>query len=170
MNLGKVLDSSGGTDTLISIERLIGSAFGDTIIGSDKDNIIIGGGGADTLTGGKGKDTFTFNAASDGGDTITDFTAGEDTIALLETAFGLGTTVEAGRNFSVIDGSYTGLNAGANTAFGQGGPSLIFSIQDSALYFDANGAGEGYTVLATVQPGALIGAGDIQIFNASPMG
>jgi Ca2+-binding RTX toxin-like protein len=170
LNLGNATDSSGGTDTLISIERLLGSAFSDIIIGNDKENIIVGGGGADTLTGGAGRDTFAFNAMSDAGDTITDFTAGEDTIALLESAFGMGTTVAAGNNFSVIEGSYTGLNAGTNAAFGQGAPSLIFSIQDHALYFDANGAGEGYTVLATVQPGALIGAGDVQIFQTSPMG
>jgi len=40
-----------GNDTLIGIENLTGSAFGDTLKGTSGDNILIGGAGDDTLFG-----------------------------------------------------------------------------------------------------------------------
>ena len=54
-----------GTDTLVSIENLAGSAFGDTLTGNaaanslsgnDGDDLLIGGAGADILDGGAGND------------------------------------------------------------------------------------------------------------------
>ena len=43
-------------DTYTSIERLIGSAFNDTLIGDGSDNFLRGGPGADVLNGGGGND------------------------------------------------------------------------------------------------------------------
>ncbi|MBI5714806.1 MAG: hypothetical protein HZC38_15515, partial [Chloroflexi bacterium] len=56
-----------GSDTLISIENVIGSAFADTLTGSDAANRIEGGAGNDTLTGLNGDDVYVFgdNAGSD---------------------------------------------------------------------------------------------------------
>ncbi|MGG5870978.1 retention module-containing protein [Pseudomonas peli] len=82
-----------GTDTLNSIENLIGSnsndtltgnnsanllfggAGGDTLVGNGGDDILIGGLGADTMTGGSGKDTYLWQKGGLGGGTdhITDF-------------------------------------------------------------------------------------------------
>ncbi len=45
-----------GTDTLISIENLTGSAFGDTLTGGSGANVLDGEGGNDTLNGGNGQD------------------------------------------------------------------------------------------------------------------
>jgi len=45
---------SGGTDTLSSIEYVIGSSYADTIWGDTNDNILKGGDGNDTLWGGGG--------------------------------------------------------------------------------------------------------------------
>ena len=85
------------TDSLASIENIIGSAFGDRLIGSTADNAISGGGGADflqggtgadLLTGGAGADVFSYTATTDstvgaaGRDTILDFTSGLDKIDL----------------------------------------------------------------------------------------
>ena len=71
----------GGTDTLISVENLTGSAFGDTLSGdagantldggADDDtlqgasgnDLLIGGAGADTLDGGPGVDTASYAQA-----------------------------------------------------------------------------------------------------------
>ncbi len=65
-------DTQGaGFDALVSIENLIGSAFGDTLTGNDGANRIEGGDGNDTifgglgsddLHGGKGADIFEFDA------------------------------------------------------------------------------------------------------------
>ena len=78
------------------LENLIGSPGIDVVLGNNLsnkistgagDDNITGAGGADTLTGGSGNDTFVF-ARGDGGstaaasDVITDFTSGQDKIAL----------------------------------------------------------------------------------------
>jgi Ca2+-binding RTX toxin-like protein len=64
---------AGGVDTLISIENLTGSAYGDTLTGDgganilnggDGNDLLIGGGGADTLIGGPGVDTLSYASAT----------------------------------------------------------------------------------------------------------
>ena len=47
-------DGMGGTDKLISIEQVRGSAGNDTIIGDSADNVIRGNSGSDSLDGGTG--------------------------------------------------------------------------------------------------------------------
>jgi Ca2+-binding RTX toxin-like protein len=53
------------TDTLISIENLIGSSGSDTITGSNRDNVLEGGYGNDSLIGGLGNDTLVGGDGSD---------------------------------------------------------------------------------------------------------
>ena len=57
-----------GTDTLIKIENLIGSAFADTLTGNELGNALNGGDGDDTLNGGLGNDVLN---GGDGIDTAT---------------------------------------------------------------------------------------------------
>ncbi|MEQ8733484.1 MAG: Calx-beta domain-containing protein [Rhodospirillaceae bacterium] len=150
---GTATDGSGGMDTLISIENVIGSDFDDVFTGNSRDNVFVGGAGADT---------FVLNAPDDGNDLIQDFTSGEDSL-LFTAAFGFaqGTAVQ-GENFSVIGGTYDGSNAGANTAHAAGQASIIYSQADSAIYYDANGKdADGYTVVASLNPGTTIVADDI---------
>ena len=54
-----------GTDTLIGIENLIGSAFDDTLIGSSAGNVLDGGAGADMLTGNNGNDSLIGGTGAD---------------------------------------------------------------------------------------------------------
>ena len=54
-----------GTDTLIAVENLTGSAFADTLTGSAAGSVLNGGGGNDLLTGGAGNDTFNGGAGTD---------------------------------------------------------------------------------------------------------
>ncbi|MEF8708823.1 MAG: M10 family metallopeptidase C-terminal domain-containing protein [Candidatus Accumulibacter propinquus] len=91
--------ATGGSasDTLISIEHLIGSGFNDSLTGNAGNNmldggtggdLLTGGDGSDLLTGGAGSDTFDFNALSEMGltnttwDVITDFVHGTDKLDL----------------------------------------------------------------------------------------
>jgi Ca2+-binding RTX toxin-like protein len=69
-----------GTDTLIGIERLTGSAYSDRLTGNSAANVLNGGAGndvlnggagADALLGGTGNDDYLF-ARGDGADTLTD--------------------------------------------------------------------------------------------------
>ena len=75
-----------GTDTVLNIENLVGSAFGDQLQGSgianrleggDGIDLLIGAGAADVLAGGSGGDYFIYNGAGDSTllamDTILDF-------------------------------------------------------------------------------------------------
>lgn len=75
LSLGTAFDGSGGTDTLSSIENIIGSRFDDTLTGSiDSDTITAGAGddildgraGSDILDGGDGNDTAVYSNASGG--------------------------------------------------------------------------------------------------------
>jgi len=57
--------TDSGTDTLISIENLTGSAFADHLTGNDNVNVLRGGAGADTLTGAGGADTLSGGDGAD---------------------------------------------------------------------------------------------------------
>jgi Ca2+-binding RTX toxin-like protein len=59
--------SGDGADSLLSFERLVGSAFDDTLIGGPADNTIWGGAGNDLIYGGGGNDQLY---GQDGDDTI----------------------------------------------------------------------------------------------------
>ena len=80
----------GGFDTLVGLQNLNGSAYGDNLTGSSAANIIvagagndiiIGGGGADSLSGGIGADRFVYLLTSDSKvgayDTINDFSSAQ---------------------------------------------------------------------------------------------
>jgi Ca2+-binding RTX toxin-like protein len=54
------------TDTLRSIENVIGTKFNDSITGNDLPNVIAGLGGADTIDGRDGSDTVDYSASASG--------------------------------------------------------------------------------------------------------
>ncbi|WP_053154817.1 retention module-containing protein [Pseudomonas sp. Pf153] len=105
-----------GTDTLGSIENLVGSNFNDTLTGNGGNNridgglghdvlnggggddILIGGLGNNTLTGGSGADTFQWQAGNSGHDVVTDFTPGLDKLDLSQLLLG-----ESGSSASLDD-------------------------------------------------------------------
>lgn len=62
-------------DTLISIENIRGSGFGDTLIGDAADNVLEGGPGADMLEGGGGIDTASY--ANSAGGVVVSLGAGD---------------------------------------------------------------------------------------------
>ena len=60
LTTGTASDGFGGTDTLISIENIIGSVFNDNLTGDVHGNLIQGGSGNDSFDGGSGTDTAVF--------------------------------------------------------------------------------------------------------------
>jgi len=79
-----ILTGNAGNDTLIGDngnDLLLGNAGNDLLNGGNGEDTLRGGLGTDILTGGNGKDVFVF-ASGEGGDTITDFSSGNDKIGL----------------------------------------------------------------------------------------
>lgn len=79
INLSDALTESGGDaqgDTLISIERVLGSAYNDTITGDSKANILSGNSGNDRMYGNAGNDILL---GEDGNDVLNGG-AGSDTL------------------------------------------------------------------------------------------
>jgi Ca2+-binding RTX toxin-like protein len=60
LQAGTASDGAGGTDALVSIERVYGSAFADALSGDANDNLFVGGAGSDTIDGRSGIDTVSF--------------------------------------------------------------------------------------------------------------
>ena len=82
---GTGADGEGGTDTLVDIESVQGSAFGDTIMGNTNANSLTGGSGNDTLDGGAGNDSLSGDEGSDtllGGEGNDRLTGGNGTDSL----------------------------------------------------------------------------------------
>jgi Ca2+-binding RTX toxin-like protein len=115
-------------DSLISIERVVGSAFDDQILGSARaetleggngNDIIYGGGGADTVLGGAGNDTISYHDGMrvDGGE-------GYDTLLADES------TVASGIHFKVLGSNFECIG-------GRGGNDVI----------DGRGLSDGVTVV-----------------------
>jgi Ca2+-binding RTX toxin-like protein len=136
---------------------LIGAGGKDTLDGGKGDDTLYGGAGVDTQTGGDGNDHFRFNATSEAGDHITDFTSGQDVIDLLNSAFG---SVSWNGNNTLNETIYTGNDAATHTL----GSSQHFAYNSSngTLYYDSNGGGDGSRmVLAILDHHAAIAATDI---------
>ena len=174
VNLGEgtANDGFGGTDFLSNIENAIASEFDDTLVGNSGNNsltgrdgndeitglsgddFLTGGMGADILTGGEGSDLFVYLNPNEGGDTITDFVAGVDKIAVLASSFG------------------GGLSAGelpeSSFAFGSVATDseqrFVFDPASNELFFDMDGNGAApQQLIATVGGEAKMSAGDIML-------
>src|SRR5262249_32146251 len=83
---GACSDTITGND---ANNKLNGGPGNDILFGGNGNDILHGGPGDDLLNGGSGADQFVFDAPSDGGDTIQDFTFGTDLLALSRAGFGL---------------------------------------------------------------------------------
>lgn len=130
-----------------SANTLVGNPADNTLLGGGGDDALSGGEGADVLTGGAGADTFTFDAPVDAStDTITDFTPGQDRVALSTTTFG------------VLEGQWFA-RAGAAT------PATRVIQEGATLYLDADGSGGSYepVAFATLPEGVQLGPADIVV-------
>jgi Ca2+-binding RTX toxin-like protein len=163
-------DAAG--DSYTNIRDLLGSSYSDNITGDNSGDIlkgglgddvivggtgndaIFGGAGADTLTGGGGANQFSYNAPSEGGDTITDFSAVQgDLITVLHSGFGGG--LVAGK----LPAADFALNA-PTAAIGQ----FVWIGASSALYWDPDGTGpEAATLIATLQNVTTFAASGIKV-------
>jgi len=126
-----------GSDTLISIENLIGSWYNDTLSGNAGDNVIEGGNGADFLDGGAGIDTASYASA---------YRAVSVSLALADQQNTGGTGYDTLRNIENLTGSryddtLSG-NAGDNVIDGGAGNDVLDGEAgvDTATYASAGAA------------------------------
>jgi Ca2+-binding RTX toxin-like protein len=175
---GAQATGGSGTDTLIGIEHLIGSANADRLTGNGNANSLTGGAGNDTLDGGGGADLLAGGLGNDvlsGGlgadifrfDTLPNVTTNRDTIS----------------DFNVFDDSLqfenavfsslaaTGTLAAGSFRSGAGFSSatdaddyLIYDSSSGALYYDANGnAGNGPVQIASLASGLALSSLDFLV-------
>lgn len=126
--------TGSGTDTLISIENVIGGSFNDSLFGSSGANRIDGGtGGKDLLDGGAGADTMVggndndLYYVRDAGDVIIESAerfAGSDTALSFLGSYTMAANVETGRIMSTGTANLTG-NAGANVLVAGAGNNAL---------------------------------------------
>ncbi|WP_151717224.1 calcium-binding protein [Gemmobacter serpentinus] len=150
------LEGGAGNDQLrggVGNDILQGGSGNDTLWGDAGNDTLQGGTGADLLTGGAGADAFVFGALSEGGDIITDFISGTDTIRI-STALGGGLSV------GVLPGAAFHIGP-----VGHASDRIIWHPSDNTVWFDVDGTGAAAPVLlATLQPGATLTTQDIIVF------
>ncbi|MEO8243605.1 MAG: calcium-binding protein [bacterium] len=134
-----------------------GNALDNVLRGNSEANRLNGLAGADTMTGGLGADIFVFSTALDAAaaDTITDFTALDDTIRL-ENAIFSGLTVGI-LTTTAFRSNLTGLAQDATDR-------IIYETDSGNLYFDEDGTGvAGRKLFATLSSGLSLNAADFEI-------
>ena len=162
--------ATGGTggeaagDTFVSIERVFGTSFDDSITGNADDNLLLGnggddylagGGGNDRLFGGDGTDSFGYDTTSDGADIINQFTNDEVIFILGGDA-----------NFdSFAEIMAAGTDSGINVIFNFGGGNTLTIIGQNLADLDASNFDFSGTAPAG-QPPAAAFALDFDIFAA----
>ena len=156
LTAGRGYGNAAEGDTYSGIENLTGTVFNDTFFGDAGDNVLAGKRGNDILVGGGGHDTFVFDTPFEGAinvDTIVDFEAGIDRIALDRAIF-------------------TGLGAGSlpASAFVVGAAAqdaddrIIYNSATGELSFDADGNGAGAAIVfAILTNHPTISAGDLLV-------
>lgn len=129
VNLSTGTASGHGTDTLISIENIVGSAYNDVLTGDASNNLFMAGAGSNTLNGGDGSDTADYTSETAGitvnlfTGTVTKNAGGSDTLSFVENI--------VGSNFSdTIEG-----NSSENTLSGGGGDDLIYSYNGTDILY-----------------------------------
>ncbi|MBC6981698.1 calcium-binding protein [Caulobacter sp. 17J80-11] len=129
LNAGGTQATGGaGTDTLISIENVTGSAFADTLRGNAVANVLDGGAGNDVLLGGGGNDTLIGGA---GNDVMTGGTG--DDLFVFGPSFGqdrIEDFVAGGTEDRLDFSAYTG--TGVTWTLTQVGEDAVFSFSDGS--------------------------------------
>ncbi len=177
-------DAAG--DTITGAEAFYLSAQGDTFIGQTGQNFVFAGGGNDTLSGGvnssdwlfgeagadflsggnfndlmsggANNDTYAFTSwATNGYDSILDFTSGADKFQLTGSGFGLAVGSSFTNGFNFISGN-TSLATNAT-------PTMIYNSTLGILLFDADGTGSAFAAvsLAQILNAPTVVAGDFVI-------
>jgi hypothetical protein len=154
-NLNEGTATGQGSDALVAIDNLVGSAQGDTLSGSIGPNTVSGGDGADTLEGRDGNDTL------DGGNQT-------DTVSYSYAP--LGTEIDLGTDSGFAGAGDTDSLPNVENAIGSAGSDIFFDGPVESNAYDGAGDADfvnyqAATAAMTVDlaAGAATGAGSDQL-------
>lgn len=112
-------------DELVSVERLIGSGFDDTLDGDDQANRLDGGAGADRMAGGGGSDVYVVE--NEGDQVVEAADQGTDIVfTSVDFALSNGRSIEVLRAAAGATGPTLNGNDLGNTLFGGSGDDHLF--------------------------------------------
>jgi Ca2+-binding RTX toxin-like protein len=145
---GTAFDSSGGIDTLVSIENVIGTRFADFVIGSSLDNALYGYLGDDTLTGAGGQDLLDGGEGSD----TADYSGTVGRVVINLNIAIAQNTISAGSDTLVSIENVTGSQLGDDTLTGNGLANTLRGVDGNDTIFGGDGddtveGGEGNDIL-----------------------
>lgn len=135
-----------------------GDAGNDRLSGGSGNDLLDGGQGADTMHGGTGEDSFRFSTELGNGnvDRIYDFAVGEDLILLDSLIF-----TEAGVDGALALGAF---HKSASGLSHEADDRIIYNTETGALYYDADGSGDGEAIqFARLSAGLNLSADDFVI-------
>ncbi|GIT93182.1 hypothetical protein JANAI62_36740 [Jannaschia pagri] len=134
--------------------RLDGTGADEVLLGNSGSNILVGFGGEDTMTGGGGADTFVLTAlgGTDPNVLITDWTAGDNRLAIDDQLLGIGAP-----GINIRD-----LTVQVFNDLLQSG-SVGYSARTGRLLIDTDGDGD-RELVATIEGGAVLGLEDVILF------
>ena len=174
-------------DSLTTIENIWGPDFNDTIVsnlaggqvyGFKGDDVLTGAAGNDVFYGGTGSDTITTGGGSDdlfflsyydhtnaygtvepneGGDTITDFTPGQDHVTVSRYWFGFGNIAGPA---AALTSTYADFITSGTTATSSK-PTFFWNDVTKVLQFDPDGTGASAAVILATLTGATLTLNDI---------
>ncbi len=156
-----------GSDTLIAIENLTGSAFNDSLTGDGNDNVIHGGDGGDTLRGGAGADQLFGDNGDDvligaAGNDVLDGGPGHDYVVYSDAPSAVAVDLEAG-TASGGDGvdALTSIEGVYGAAFND-------NLQGDANRNDIHGGDGGDTIVGNAGDDVLYGEGGDDVLLGGP--
>ena len=157
---GTADDGMGGTDTILGVENLIGSGFGDRLVGDAANNVLTGGAGDDVLAGGAGNNVLTGGIGSD----TADYSATTGTLFVnLPTGGATSNGAGGADTLSGIENVIAG--SGAATVIGDAGDNVITG--GTASDYLIGGAGNDTLAGGTGAANALQGGSGDDIYIVS---